>query len=94
MEVADDNLYVKIFYVFGIIAFSMFILWLGSKLYLIINKIIYGQKTSFNEANEAIVAYRRLQSKNSYRDGTTQTSIEELNETEETSEVIYRNNRK
>ena len=69
----------------------MFILWLGSKLYLMINKIIHGQMTSFNEANEAL---RKLKSGNSYRDEMTQTSIEELDETEETNEVIYRNNRK
>ena len=80
MEDSNENLYVKVFCVIGIIAFAIMILWFGYKFYPVIKRNIFGTQNSFQGTRE-VEDYLR----DSYRD---ETSIEEWNETR----VIYRKN--
>ena len=79
MKDSNENLYVKIFCVIGIIAFTLLILSLGYKLYLIIKRIIFGSKKR-NEILDAEVG-----STNCYRDEMTQT---------DPNPVVFRRHRK
>ena len=77
MKIENLNLIFKfIFFLIGIIAFSMIILWLGNKLYPEIKRKIFGTPNSFNETRDV-----EDHSKNS-------SLIETLDETK----VIYRKN--
>ena len=80
MEDSNENLYLKLFCVIGIIAFSLFILWLGYKFYPIIKRIICGAKKPLNETYDTEVGL-----KNFFRDEMTQT---------DPNPVVFRKHRK
>ena len=63
MEDSNENLYVKIFCVIGIIAFAIMILWFGYKFYPVIKRIIFGTQNSFIGTREV-----ENYSRNSLRD--------------------------
>ena len=78
MEDSKENLYVKLFCIIGIIAFSLLILWLGYKFYPIIKRIIFGAKKPLNETHDA-------EDEISTRDEMTQT---------DPNPVVFRKHRK
>ena len=80
MEGSNESLYAKIFYVIGIIAFLMFILWLGYKFYPVVKRNLFGTRNRPIGTCEVEDCLR-----DSSRD---ETSVEEWNETR----VIYRKN--
>lgn len=78
--IMNENVYVNVFCVIGIIAFVIIILWIGYNFYPIIKRNIFGTQNRLHE-NRDVEDYER----NPNRD---ETSTEEWNDTR----IIYRKN--